>query len=114
MHKIIIADTSCLIVLEKIGELEVLKNLYTIVITTKEVSEEFGNSFPEWIEIKQVKDKNYNKILATIVDKGEASAIALALETKHSVLIIDDLKGRKLAEQFRTLHNRDSWSNFKS
>lgn len=99
MHKVIISDTSCLIVLEKIGELSLLKNLYKTVLTTIEVSEEFGNPLPEWVEVKQVKDKNCGRVLSTIVDKGEASAIALALETQHSILIIDDFKGRKLAEQ---------------
>lgn len=32
------------------------------------------------------------------VDKGEASAIALALETSECTIIIDDWKARKLAE----------------
>ncbi len=32
------------------------------------------------------------------MDEGEASAIALALETKNCFLIIDEKKGRKLAE----------------
>lgn len=33
------------------------------------------------------------------VDKGEASAIALAFELPNPMLILDDLKGRKLAAQ---------------
>ena len=33
------------------------------------------------------------------IDKGEASAIALALETDGSLLILDDQKARKLAER---------------
>ena len=33
------------------------------------------------------------------MDKGEASAIALAVELENCLLIIDDLKGRNLAEQ---------------
>ena len=33
------------------------------------------------------------------MDKGEASAIALAIELDDSLLIIDDLKGRKFANQ---------------
>lgn len=38
-------------------------------------------------------------MLAAAVDKGEASAIALALEMTDCLLIIDDLKGRKLARR---------------
>lgn len=34
------------------------------------------------------------------LDRGEASSIALALEIKHAVLIIDELKGRKIAKSF--------------
>jgi len=33
------------------------------------------------------------------LDKGEASAIALSLEMDNSILIIDDLKGRNVAER---------------
>ncbi len=33
------------------------------------------------------------------LDKGEASAIALSLEMDNSIVIIDDLKGRKVAER---------------
>lgn len=32
------------------------------------------------------------------IDKGEASAIALAIELSDSVIILDDYKARKLAE----------------
>lgn len=33
------------------------------------------------------------------IDKGESSAIALAIETPNSTLILDDFKARKIAEQ---------------
>lgn len=99
MHKTIISDTSCIIVLDKIGELNILKELYGTVILTKKIKEEFGSTLPGQFEIKKVKDLNYQKILETIVDKGEASAIALALELDNPLLIIDDLKGRKLAKK---------------
>ncbi len=38
-------------------------------------------------------------ILETSFDKGEAIAIALALEKENSLLIIDELKGRKFAKR---------------
>lgn len=37
--------------------------------------------------------------MESIVDKGEASAIALAVETADCLLIIDDLKARNLAKR---------------
>lgn len=99
MHKAIISDTSCIILLAKIEELELLHKLYGIIITTKEVADEFGLPLPDWFEIKEPADKNYQSIIELSVDKGEASAIALAIEYNDCLLIIDDLKGRKLAHQ---------------
>ncbi len=44
-----------------------------------------------------VLDRKYVEFLETIVDRGEASALALAKEVELPLLIIDDLKARKLA-----------------
>jgi len=99
MHKAIISDTSCLILLDKIGELIILNKLFGTIITTSEVAEEFGQPLPPWVEIKQPSDKKYQSIIEASVDKGEASAIALAIELNDCLLIIDDLKGRKFANQ---------------
>lgn len=99
MHRTIISDTSCLILLEKIGELYILNKLFGNITTTSEVAEEFGQQLPPWFEIKDPKDKNYQAIIEASVDKVEASAIALAIELDDCLLIIDDLKGRKFAHQ---------------
>lgn len=59
MHKTIISDTSCIIVLDNIGELDILKELYGTILLTKKIQEEFGSTLPGWFEIKKVKDLNY-------------------------------------------------------
>lgn len=100
MDKIIISDTSCLIALSNIGLLDVLRDLYQEVIITKEVQAEFGGNLPEWIIVSEAKNKDKQAEIEKIVDKGEASSIALALETKNSTLIIDEVKGRKIAKSF--------------
>jgi predicted nucleic acid-binding protein len=46
MPSAILSDTSCLILLEKIGELEVLHELFGTIITTPEVAAEFGLPLP--------------------------------------------------------------------
>ncbi len=51
------------------------------------------------MEIVEVKDKYRQTILELQIDKGESSAIALALETPDSVVILDDYKARKIAER---------------
>ncbi len=97
MPSIVISDTSSLILFDKIGEIELIRDVYDRIITTHVIAEEFGESLPHWIEIKAVNDKKYQLFLETQVDIGEASAIALAKEIENSLLLLDDLKARKLA-----------------
>jgi predicted nucleic acid-binding protein len=84
--------------LEKIGELELLHKVFGEILITQEIADEYGLNLPEWISIQNSANKNYQKILEASVDKGEAIAIALAVELVDCLLIIDDLKGRNLAE----------------
>ena len=98
--KVIIADTSCLIVYHKVGKFEILQETFSDLIVTKEVAEEFGE-LPDWVEIKEVADKGQYLKLAEYLGKGEASSIALALEFDNSLLIIDEKKGRKVAGDLR-------------
>ena len=100
MDKVIISDTSCLIALSKIEKLDLLKELYQRVIITDEIYHEFGESIPDWIEITKIKNKRKQKEIEQRLDKGEASAIALALEIDNASLIIDEVKGRKIARSF--------------
>ena len=99
MPKIVISDTSCLILLHKINELDLLKKVYEKVSTTKEIANEFGETLPIWITIEEVEDKKYQNFLETQIDIGEASAIALASEKEKALLLLDDLKARKLAQK---------------
>lgn len=99
MQNIILSDTSCLILLSKIDELQLLRLLYQKITITRIIADEFGEPLPEWFEIKNPQNQTYQKILEVSLDKGEASAIAFAVEQSDCLLIIDDLKGRKYAEQ---------------
>ncbi len=99
MRKTIISDTSCLIILTNIGELDLLRKVYGQIITTAEVADEFSETLPEWIKINAPTDKYRQKILELQIDKGEASAIALALEIPDSTIILDDQKARKIADK---------------
>jgi predicted nucleic acid-binding protein len=99
MHRTIIADTSCLIILTNIGELDILHKVYGQITTTSEVANEYGNILPEWVEIATITDKYRQQLLEMQIDKGESSAIALALETTNSTVILDDYKARKIAQR---------------
>lgn len=98
MPKTIVADASCLIALGNIGELEILKLLYGEVVTTTEVAREFGEGLPEWFSLQDPGNKNIILLLETMLDRGEASAIALCLEINSPLLIIDEKKGRRIAK----------------
>ena len=102
--KLIISDTSCFIALSNIGELDLLRLLYKKIVTTTEIAAEFGESLPDWVEIIPVSDKSKQELIEMQVDRGEASAIALALESKNPFLIIDDFKARKLAQNLKLNH----------
>ncbi|MBS1556350.1 MAG: DUF3368 domain-containing protein [Bacteroidetes bacterium] len=98
MDKVIISDASCLIALFEIGKIHILKEVFTQIVTTKEVALEFGHDIPSWISIKKPANDITKNELERVLDSGEASAIALALENpSQSILIIDEKKGRKVA-----------------
>lgn len=98
MLKTIISDTSCFIILSKIEELDLLQKLYGQIITTSDIAEEFGEKLPDWVIIEKVTYKYSQQILEMQIDKGESSAIALALEIQDCTLILDDFKARKIAK----------------
>jgi len=82
MDKIVIADTSCLIALENIGALDILKQVYPQILVTEQVKQEFGKSLPEWITVKKVQKTAKLAELEYHLDPGEASSTAPAIETK--------------------------------
>jgi predicted nucleic acid-binding protein len=99
MPNIVISDTSCLILFHKIDHLEILLKVYQNIVTTPQIASEFGHALPSSIKVISVKDQKYLDFLSTQVDLGEASAIALAKELDSSLIILDELKGRKLAKK---------------
>jgi len=102
VYEVIISDTSSLSNFVKIGRLDLFKKLYDRVTITPEVLEEyllkFKDKLPEWIDIKEAKDKNRVAEINNKLGLGESSAIALANEKPDtSLLIVDDKKARNYA-----------------
>ena len=98
MEKVIISDTTCLIILNKIGALDLLQVLFSKVTVTPEVQQEYSDPLPDWITVEAVTNIQQFSILKLMLGAGEASAITLCLEKKNSLLIIDERKGRKIAQ----------------
>jgi len=95
-----ISNTSCLIILDNIERLDILQKLYQGIHLTEEVAQEFGKPLAGWMTVNVVQDKNYLHLLNASVDLGQASTIALAIQMPGDpVMILDDLKARKLAKQ---------------
>jgi len=51
MRKIIVSDTSCLILLDKLGRIDLLRSLFGNITITQIVADEFGKIVPDFIHI---------------------------------------------------------------
>jgi len=98
MPNVIVSDTSCLILFYKIGELDLLKKVFGKLHITETVLKELNQKVPVWIEVVE-PTTDLQKGLSSYLDKGEATSIALSSEHEKSLLIIDEIKGRKAAKE---------------
>lgn len=111
----IIADSSPLILLAKINKLALLKNMYKMVYVPESVyrevvirgkEEQYGDAYliersvNDFISVKKVNEvwrknmQEWNEMLG----KGESEAIALALQEKATLLLMDNKEPREVAE----------------
>lgn len=97
MLKAVISDASCLIILSKINELRLLNLVIGSIITTPEIALEVCFDLPDWVEIVSPVNLQPLTEMPSSIDRGEATAIALALEHPEATLIIDDLTARNHA-----------------
>ena len=107
MSQLIVSDTTSLIVLEKQNKLSLLCKLFDEVIIPQAVYDELliGLDSDKTIKafsclkIKTVASSERLHDLLIILDQGEAEAIELAIR-ENLPLIIDEKKGRKIAQNF--------------
>lgn len=92
----VVIDSTCLIGLERIGQLDILPALFEPVIIPPAVQREFGISLP-WLGVVTPCDQGMVVALKMLVDEGEAEAIALAYESKYQ-MILDDRQARAVAK----------------
>jgi uncharacterized protein len=99
---IVVSDTSPLTALLTVGCGEILPKLFGVVIIPPAVETELLRShapLPDWLRVRTLNNPNQAAIYARSVDRGEAEAIALAQELHADHLLIDERKGRRLAQQ---------------
>lgn len=107
---IVVSDTTAISNFVRIKEIELLKKLYGQILLPNAVYkellilEQFDINInyildQDWFEIIEVeKDDLYNE-LSIELDDGEVEAIALAIIQKADFLLIDEVKGRKIATE---------------
>lgn len=100
------SDTSPLILLNKVSLLHILESIFGEINIPEAVDNEWLRprcyNTPLFINTKSIS-LNYNSLLNTLLlnlDKGEAEAIVLAKQEASEFLIIDELKGRKIAKDY--------------
>ena len=107
---IVVSDTSPINNLAAINQLHLLQQLYETVIIPEAVYRELTDpDFPvagatevqtfEWIQTRSVTNHTIVEVLSNELDIGEAEAIALALELKADLLLIDERRGRMIADR---------------
>jgi len=105
---IVVANSTPLIALSKIGQLKLLKDYFNQIFIPKEVFDEvvtrggdlFGSKEvreADWIITQEVKNEVAILSLYTQLGKGEAEVIVLARESGAKLLIIDDRDARDIA-----------------
>ncbi len=109
---IVLSDTSTISVLTRIGYLDLLEKLFQEVIIPQKVFDELMRLSKFGIDTSIISKVNWLKVLTPQqtpllsnlliqLDEGEAHAIALAIEMKSDLLIIDEYEGRKIATQLK-------------
>lgn len=99
MPKLVVVDTSCLIALTRIDSLELIYEVYDRVNITDIIRREYKLDLPDWIKVRDIAPSDRMKVMQTMIDPGEASAIDFCLQNTGSLLIIDDAKGRNVAKK---------------
>ena len=105
----IIADSSPLISLAIVEQLELLPQLYQQVLASPAVWDEVtvqGAGLPgaqvvrqlTWLTIQAPEPKMLEP-LSILIDRGEAEAIALAQSIPDSTVLLDDAQARRVAER---------------
>lgn len=105
---IVVSDTSPIIALATVGRLSLLRELYGEVLIPEMVRWEIaeaGAGEPgareveesDWIIPCAASDRRLVEGLSRVLDRGEAEAIALAVERNSDLLLVDERRARRNA-----------------
>lgn len=105
----VVSNTSPIINLAAIGQLHLLRAVYSRLVIPQAVYREIviaGPALPGaveavtegWIESRTIAFPAELRYLQTILDQGEAEAILLALDIPADLLLMDEKRGRRVAQ----------------
>lgn len=106
----VIANSTPLINLAKIGRFELLRALFGQILIPPSVWDELvvggagkvGSkevTQANWIEVRRPSDSALLRLLSASLDRGEAEAVALAEELGADLVLLDEFQGRQAATQ---------------
>jgi uncharacterized protein len=109
---VIISDTSPIINLATIGYLDLIPRLFETIIIPDFVYQEIvivGKGLPgateiataDWVQTATCTNVSLVQTLMLDLDRGEAEAIALALELHADNILIDEDLGRRIAVNYK-------------
>jgi uncharacterized protein len=105
---IVVSNTSPLTSLAAIGQFDLLRRLFGSIRIAQGVWEELnqgGRRHPgsaevesaSWVQRHEVDDKNLVVVLQRDLDRGESETLALAIELKAEIVLLDEQEGRHAA-----------------
>lgn len=107
----VVSNTSPILNLAIVGQLDLLRAQFDLVLIPAEVRAELKleTEFAGvavirraledgWLKEVETKDVDLRRVLALELDLGESAAIALALERKINVILMDESDGRAKAK----------------
>ena len=106
----IVSNTSPISNLAKVGQINLLQQLYQTVLIPTAVYQELldkraGDTVitavqsATWLEVQQVQNQELVNVLQNFLNLGEAEAITLALEVNATRILIDERLGRQAAAE---------------
>jgi uncharacterized protein len=103
---IVISDTSPITNLIQVGGLDILEKVFGKIIIAQTVYDELCQIKHQktivdsqlWISVLAAENRVILAELQEKLDKGEAESILLAVEMNADYLVIDEIKGRTIAE----------------
>ncbi len=111
---LVISDASTLIHLVNIGRLDLLRDFFSQLVVPPAVWKEVvdlgeGRSGADevrragssgWMTVEEPKDNAFVRSLSRDLDNGEAEVIALAVERKADLVLVDETEARRVADLY--------------